>query len=341
MRKHVIVFMTITVIALAQTGCDSGTQNTQVQDIAELKWQADGSAMYGFLQSYIETATSTIPGIGYNIVKFNTDGSLAQTYNTVPLGRPDFSTSIFVSADGSVAVTQLENDLYRYGLKTGVLEKLQQQFHLIVASPDLHYAAGSPSPVYQTIKTLDLYDITASPIRLVAHLPYVSGLAAFPGIWLSNGMFGVTCLDSVGARIFIYDTTGVIHDTIPGAETAFHNTVFNSQKNDLFVLNYASKTTDYFVDKINLTTKARSNILNFKVENFDVTKDEQAIIYSAYDSTSTISMKSRNLITQNVNSIATDILLIITLSPAEDKLAYIRKRDDNFSEVRVIPFNKP
>src|SRR5436305_935217 len=108
--------------------CDSGTQSTQIQDIAEFEWQSDGSAIYGFQQSYIQTATSTAPAIGYTLSRFNTDGSLAQTYPVSPQSRPDFSHSLYVSADGSTAVTQLENDLYRYGLKNGVLEKLQTLF---------------------------------------------------------------------------------------------------------------------------------------------------------------------------------------------------------------------
>jgi hypothetical protein len=348
MNKRSFAVISLFVIPLFFGGCDSGTQNTQIQDVSELRWKADGSAIYGLVQSYIQTATSTTPSIGYSMARFNTDGSLAQTYSTTPLSRPvdlsgnieSFSPSLYVSSDGSTFVTQLEADLYRFHTQTAVLENLDQLFHLIVVSPDLHYAVGTTSPGYQPIKTIQIYDITTSPIRLLAHFDTTADVK--PGLWLGNtGAFAITIVDSAGRHVSIYDTTGTLRNVIGGAETAFHNVVFNAQTNDIFVRNWAGKTTDQFLDKINLTTMARTNVLNFKVENFDVTKDEGVIIYSAYDTTSAIHMRSRNLKTLNELPIADDIQLIISLSPAEDKLAYIRKQDVNFNEIRVIPFQRP
>lgn len=339
MKKQFVIGFSLFIIPLLLAGCNPSTQNTQIQDIVELKWQADGSALFGFMQNYIATGTSVIPATGYNIVKFNSDGSLAQTFTTTPKARPDFSNSLYISADGSAAVTQLENDLYRYTIKTGVLEKLDSLIHLIVVSPDLHYAVSTTSPNIQPIKTIRLYDISVSPIQLIKYFDISAD--AKPGIWLNNGMFGITVVDSVGRHIAIYDITGTLRDSIGGAETAFHNVVFNSASNDLFVRNWAGKTTDQQVDKINLDSKTRANVLNFKVENFDVTRDESAIIYSAYDTLHTIHMRSRNLLTSNERAIADDIRLIIALSPLQDKLAYIRQRDANFTEVHVIPFIKP
>jgi hypothetical protein len=341
MKKYKsIVFLWLGTL-LIFPGCDSGTQSTQIQDVAELEWQSDGSAIYGFQQNYIETQTSTIPALGYTLSRFNTDGSLAHAYPVFPQSRPDFSYSLYVSNDGSTAVTQLENDLYRYGLKSGVLEKLQTLFHLIVVSPDLHYAVGSPSPFIQPRKTIIIYDITASPIRIVKQFD-VDNPAASSGVWLNNGNFAITIADSVGTHIDIFDTTstGTPLAIIGGAETQFHNVVFHPQTNQLYVRNHAGKTNDYNVDRINLLTLARANILNFKVENFDVSQDEKVIVYSAYDSTNTISMKSRNLLSQQEMLVATDILRIISLSPANDKLAYIRG-NVNHNEIHVIPFIKP
>lgn len=346
MKIRKFILFTILIFPILNNGCDSGTQTTQVQDIVELKWQNDGSALFGFIQSYSLTATSAIPGIGYSIAKFNTDGSLAQTYSTDPKSRPDFSNSLFISSDGSTAVTQLENDLYRYNMKTGALEKLQTLFHLIVVSPDMHYAVGSPSPANQPQKTVNVYDLTVSPIRLATHFD-VPGLANATGVWLTNNRFGLSVNDSVGEHISIFDINSVGSpiaipiNVISGVQLRFHNFVFDSVTNDLFVRDIAGKSTDYFIDKFNLTTNSRVNILNFKVNNFDVTKDEKVIIYSADDTNHTVLFKSRNLITLNENSIASDIRLIISLSPTEDKLAYIRERDLNFTEVKVIPFSRP
>lgn len=351
MNKRFVIGFSLYVTASLFSGCNSGTQNTQVQDVVELKWQADGNSIYGFLQSYTATNTSVNPSAGYTIVRFNSDGSLAETYNLDPKSRPrdlvtgsldSYTPSLFVSSDASTIVTQLDADLYRYHPKSGILEKLVTQFHLIVASPDLHYAIGTPSLDPQVIKTIIIYDLSASPVRIV-HQFDIKGVAASSGIWLNNGLFGITCNDSVGAHISIFDTTssGTPLSVIGGAEIAFHNAVFDSLTNELFFRNHGGKATDYFVDKVNLTTFSRGNILNFKVENFDVTRDESAIIYSAYDASSTIHMKTRNLQSSNELAIADDIRLIIALSPKEDKLAYIRQRDQNFNEVRVLAFTKP
>jgi dipeptidyl aminopeptidase/acylaminoacyl peptidase len=339
MKKQPI-FVFLLFLSLAMASCDSGTETFQVQDIAEIKWQSDGSAMYGFIQSYSSTINSNQPAIGYNIAKFNTDGSVAQIYKTDPKSRVDFSNSLFISDDGSTAVTQLENDLYRYSIKTGTLEKLQTFFHLNVVSPDLHYAVGTPSPANQPIKTIDIYDLSVNPIRLVGHNAYVPGVASNSGVWLNNSTFGVTCIDSSGRRIFIFDTTATIKDTISGAETPFHNVAFNRASNTLFVIDHAGKATDFFVDSINLSTKARGNVLNVTVENFDVTNDKQTIVYSAYDTTHTISLKIRNLATLKEQTLTNDILRIISISPLGDKIAYIHG-NVNFNQISVIPLIKP
>ncbi|MFI5263233.1 MAG: hypothetical protein ACHQM6_01820 [Candidatus Kapaibacterium sp.] len=338
MTKQSLIGFTLLCICLSFAGCDSTNQTTQVQDIAELRWEADGSALFGFIQSYTQTLTSVIPGIGYDIAKFGTDGSLTKTFTLDPKSVADYSTSLFLSSDGNTAVTQLEGDLYRYSLKTGSLEKLQQLFHLIVVSPDLHYAVGSPSPAIQHFKTIIVYDITASPLRIVTQFD-LPKLVASSGIWLANGMFGITYSDSIGNHVSIFDTTGALRQTIGGAEILFHNVVYNPQTNDLFFRNRAGAFTDGSVDKVNLTTLVRTNVLKDSVDNFDVTRDENVIIYSKYDGNE--ELISKNLQTGNTLQIANDIRLIITLSPAEDRLAYIRKRDDHFNEVHVIPFTRP
>ncbi len=353
MNKQFVIGFLFFVIPILFAGCNSSTQNTQVQDIVELKWQADGNAIYGFIQSYTATGTSTIPSTAYSIARFNSDGSLAQTYKTDPLSRSSdpatgsidsYAPSIYLSTDGSTIVTQLEGDLYKFHTQSGALEKLATQFHLIVASPDLRYVVGSPSLSNQPIKTIEIYDMSALPIRLVTHFD-VKGVAISSGIWLNSGTFGITIneIDSSGTHISIFDTTstGTPITVIGGAETPFHNVVFNPNSNTLYVRDHAGKSTDYFVDKVNLTTSARSTILNFKVENFDISRDENVIVYSAYDTLHTIHLKSRNLVSSNELVIGDDIRLIVALSPLEDKLAYIRQRDQNFNEVRVLIFTKP
>lgn len=356
MNKRSISVSSLFVILLLTGGCDSGTQSTQVQDNVEIKWQSDGSSIFGFLRSYTVTSTSAVPFTGYSIVRCNNDGSVAETYKTDPKSRPidpatgnidSYSSSLYVSPDGNTVVTQLEGDLYRYHPHTGVLEKLVTQLHLIVSSPDLHYAVGTPSPDVQPIKTINVYDLSSAPIRLVTHFD-VNRISASSGIWFNNGTFGVNCTDTLGAHISIFDTTSTGTppplNVIGSAEAVFHNFFFNSQTNDLFFRNRNSRkdgaSFDGTVDRINLTSMVRANVLNLKVENFDVTKDESTIVYSAYDSAITIHMRSRNLQSSKELQIADDIKLIIALSPTDDKLAYIRGSLDH-NEIHVIPFIKP
>src|SRR5579872_5498593 len=80
MKKQIfIVFLSALLFTAA--GCDSGSQNTQVQDISEIEWQSDGSAIYGYIQSYISTANSSQPATQvYDIAKFDANGSIIQTY---------------------------------------------------------------------------------------------------------------------------------------------------------------------------------------------------------------------------------------------------------------------
>ena len=355
MTKQSLTIVFICLFGLFINGCDSGTQTTQNQDVVEIKWQSDGSAIFGFIQAYASTINSTQPSIAYNIARFNADGSLAQNYNTNGFAsRPtdpntgqveSFAPAIYLSSDGSTLVAQLENDLYRYNTKTNFLTKLQTLFHLIYASSDLKYVIGTPSPANQPIKTIQVYDISVSPIRLVTHFD-VSGATTSPGIWLNNGTFGISCTDSIGDHISIFDTAsiGIPISVIDGAETQFHNTVFNPQTNDLYVRNHAGKTTDYYVAKINLSSMTRTNLVNFSVDNFDISSDEQILIYSASDSvnstTNGTSIRARNLQTLKEQTLATDNLRFIQLSPAQNKLAYI-SGTFSFNQIRVIPFSRP
>src|SRR5438128_296090 len=108
MRKQSItVFLLFSALPYL-SGCDTGTQTSQRQDIAEITWQADGNAIFGFIQAYTLTQNTGVPPLAYNIAKFNTDGSLAQTYKTDPKSRPDdllsgifgsYAPNLFVSSD--------------------------------------------------------------------------------------------------------------------------------------------------------------------------------------------------------------------------------------------------
>jgi hypothetical protein len=354
MKNQFIIFCSILTIALSISGCDSGTGNTQQQDVVELQWQSGGSTIYGFIQSYVQTLNSTTPATAYNIGRFNSDGSTAQTYNTSVFSRPvdpstgeteSYAPSIYLSQDGNTIIAQLENDLYRYGTKTNLLEKLQTLVHLIVVSPDLKYAITTSSPGIQPIKTVSVYDITGASARLVTHFD-LTNLALEPGVWLNNGTFGVSVSDSVGRHISLFDTLGTLKGMIGGADISFHNHVFFPQTNHLYVRKWSgtSSPVNSSISLVDLSTMTSSTVLNTAVDDFDVTKDEQDIVYSARDTTISttngLSIRSINVTSLKNQLIATDIIRIVSLSPAEDKVGYV-SGDVNFNQIRVVPFTKP
>ena len=338
-RKFVLLF----VVTFA--GCSAVNTTTDIQDIVELQWQADGSALYGFIQKTTITSYDTYyPQALYNIVKFNTDGSVQKIFSTDQKAVNDFSYSQYISADGSNIVTQLGIDLYEFNTNSGAQTKITSQFHLIVASPDLHYVVGSYSPATRPIKTLTVLDVSKSPFRIIKEFDVASVFPA-PGVWLSDNNFGITITDSMGYHIAIFDTTGSNTLTIGGAKATFHNTKYFPTTKTLYFQNFATRANDNTVDKYNFTTKLRATAIAASIESFDITKDEGMVAYTYYR-LNTDSSYTRQLIFKNLESlqekvVATDNLSIVSLSPNGDKLAYVQKRDVNFNQLSVIPVIRP
>ncbi|MEI8135048.1 MAG: hypothetical protein WCH46_08265 [bacterium] len=349
MKSQISIVVLFFVVSFGVYGCDTPVQSTSYQDVGEFRWQADGSAIFGFYQSFTVSQNAiSLPSIAYDIARFNPDGSLNHLYKNDAKSRPidpasgdieSYAPAIYVSGDGSTIVAQLENDLYRYSTQTNILVKVETGFHLIAVSPDLKYALGCTSPGNRPHKTIKVLDITGAASRTVTNFD-VDELVLEPGLWLSGGTFAFSCRDSAGAHINIYDTTGTLSSVVGAANLPFHNCQYNSGTGNLFVTNWSGGASNHFIEKINLATKSRSVIFAQKAANFVVTNDEQTIVYTMYDSTSTLHFRSRNLSTLAERELPSDVFRIASLSPAEDKLAYV-SGNETVNQIRVIPFVRP
>ncbi|MBS1904619.1 MAG: hypothetical protein JSS75_13000 [Bacteroidetes bacterium] len=350
MRKtHPFPFRLVAVIAVFAallSGCDNISSTVDVQDIVELRWQHDGGAIYGLIQKYTLTQYQTGPTAAYNLARFNSDGSLNKTISCDQSAVPDVSYSVFTTPDNSLVATQLGGDLYTINPSTNAYTKRYLQFHLYAVSPDLHYAIGSISPSNRTIRTVVVVDLqTGSAATRTVTSFDVSNLQQQPGLWLGNGQFALTLRDSAGSQVVIYDTTGTLRTTLGGASTAFHNAVYVASTNALYLRNQSGKTTDYSVDKVDLNTMARATVVPIDVESFDISADEGLLVYNHYDlnsdSTKTLAMYARNLHTGVEKQLTRDVLSLVALSPAADRVAYIHARDVNYNEVYTMTVTRP
>lgn len=332
------------ILSVFMAGCDNITTTTDIQDVVELKWRHDGNGIFGLIQKLTLSQYQTIPSANYNPCAFNTDGSLNKTISCDQSASTDISYSIFSTPDDSKIAAQLGGDLYTIDPSSGSFAKRYLQFHLLTMSPDLHYAVGSISPSNRLIKTILVIDISGSTSREVTRFD-ISNMQQQPGAWLSNGRFGITLRDSAGSNIAIYDTTGVLRSTIPGASTAFHNSIFFPTTNDLYFRNQAGKTNDYSVDKINLTSMQRANVVPLDVESFDVSTDQGLMVYNRYalnsDSTKTLTMYAKNLLNGNEQKLTNDVLSLVALSPVSDRVAYVHARNGNYNEVFTMTVTRP
>ena len=345
-RKHLRytrLWPLLMVITLA--GCDSINTSTDIQDIVEIKWQPDGSAIYGFMQKLTLSQYQTYPSASYTVTKFNMDGTFNKSLPTDQQAVTDISFSIYLSATNPSLITQVGSDLYQINTSTNAYSKLYELFHLLVVSPDQHYAVGSVSPPNRPVKTVVVADLTVQPARIVSSFD-LSGITQEPGIWVGNGRYAITLADSLKTHVTVFDTSGTVIGTIGGAEVAFHNSAFIASTNMLYVRNQAQQKNDGSVDKINLSTMQRTNVLPQSVESFDVSQDDGLMVFNQYipnadSSQQTLTMFAKNLVNGNQSQLTNDVLSLVSLSPAADHVAYIHMRDVNYNEIYVKSVARP
>ncbi len=338
-------WLLIGIIALG--GCGYTNSITEVQNIVELNWKQDGTAIYGFIQktSFNDAQTSPLTE-AFDFCSFKSDGSLNKAYPADQQAINDFSFATFIDQNASQVITQLGADLYRIDLNSGAYTKLTELFHLLAVSPDLHYAVGSHSPANRPRKTITILDITQSPVQVVGEFDDSTGLTATSGLWLSGQTFALTEKDSTGNNISIYDFTGNLVKRIGGASAPFHISKYIPSTNTIYFVNRSGNIlTDGTISKVNLSTNERQSVLVDSAENFDISPDEQFITFTSYrantDGTITLKLYIRNIATGAQIELASDPLRYTVFSPAADRIAYIRKRDQYFNEVRVITATRP
>lgn len=320
----------IVIIGANFYACENPATLDQGQIISEVSWKPDGSGILSLIQRYNASPTVSSPIEGYDLYRIGGDGSLGDPYSAPAKAISDFSFAIFQSQDGKRATLQLGNNVYRIDLNSGAATQLVGSYHLIAMSPDEKYLIGSHSPAGQPIKTISIYDVSATPARLVKGFDI--HVANSRGVFFADNTFGITVIDSIGTNITIFDTMGTARDTIADAATISHNFVYHPTTGSLFFRNGANN-----IVKVNMTTFSRQTIVPASVTNFDITADENFIIYNQYQG-SKLQMVKREVASGNESLLTDDILWGVFLSPNDDKVAYIRAANVNFHEIKVMPF---
>lgn len=321
------------------TGCDSPLTGLEVQDIAEVQWRRDGSAMIGFVQNFVSNPNIADPRVAYQLTRIAVDGKIGASYQIDGRSISDFSYSIFVTADDRYAITQLavldaqqylkSAGVYRIELASGAEQKLLSDFHLIAVSPDGRFLIGSHSPGMQPIKTLTVYDVNTESVRKVTAFD-IDGLATMSGVWLNSGQFAVTVNDSVGYHIDIYDTLGVLRRRIGAARTPAHNVKFIPATNHLYF-----RANNGSIGMADLTNGSESQPIHFEVQNFDLSQEEKLLYYTVRNGDKLLLMK-QDIETGSETQLADNVLWGVFLSPDEKKVAYIYEREPNFQEIRAL-----
>ncbi len=331
MTKHLYLLL---LLAAVVSSCSEITPLNQFQDIAEVQWKPDGSGMLSLLERANGDNGGTLNG-AYSLYELGGDGSLGSEYETGTTAIQGFSYAIFMNDNGTKAITQMgAYDVYEIDIPAKKATKRIDDLYLIAASRDGRFVVGTFSPPRQPIKTVTLFDISTSTPRKITQFD-VSGVNTNRGIWLDDSTFAIAVADSIGNHINVYDTAGVLLQTIANANISNHNIHFDSDSKNLYFRN-----NDGNVIKQNIVSGARATIVTKNtVQNFDVTKDETVIVYSILETNTGVLYK--HSVTSGADTkLADDVLAGAYLSPIEDKIAYTRLIEINQQGVKVIGFSK-
>lgn len=331
MTKHLYLLL---LLAALVSSCSEVTPLNQFQDIAEVQWKNDGSGMLSFVERANGDNGGTLSG-AYSLYELNSDGSLGSQLETGTTAVQGFSFTIFMNDNGTKAITQMgAYDIYEIDIPSKKATKRITGLQLISASNDGRFVAGSFSPPRQPIKTVTIFDMTPDSPRIIKQFD-VAGIKNNRGVWLDNGTFGVAVTDSIGYHINIYDTTGVLINTIGNADISNHNIHYDKDSKYLYFRN-----NDGNIERQNVVTNGRMMMVEKStVQNFDVTDDESVVVYSILESDKGVIYKYV-VASDTEMQLTDDVLAGVNLSPLEDKISYIKFVEVNQYGVKVIPFSK-
>ena len=132
---------------------------------------------------------------------------------------------IYVSSDGSTAITQFGQDIYNVALGNGNITDLMKGTALFGVSPDGKYAATTTSGSKSPNKYLVTYNLSGNSATQSSSTD-IPGLASNRVLWLNNDEYAITLADSVFSHVTIYNIGGDAIMTIPNATVEFSNAFF-------------------------------------------------------------------------------------------------------------------
>ncbi len=272
--------------AIGIPGCSSPTSTSgnsqQIWNIAWLPNEANG--MLAYQDQLIENSSNTFD-TSDNLYRVNTSGSIGAALN--PNNDPAVGNYlnalmvVYVSADGSTAISQFGTDIYSIALGNGNATDLIKNTGLFGVSLDGKYAATCASVSGGSTKYLSIYDLSGNaPTQ--SSTTNIPGLASNRVLWLNNDDYALTVADSNSYYVAIYNIGGDTVMTIPNATVEFSNSAYAPGSNDLFV-----ETTSQGIDRINLTTKVRTAIVADSIDSMDASSDGTVLVYTSSLSTLT------------------------------------------------------
>src|SRR5687768_17378369 len=159
-------------LALVLSSCDSGLSSDQEnQDIREVQWRANGSAMVGFVQYFVATATNPIPDPIFELNHIDATGKIGASFPTAEPAYDNFyygiQLSLFPTSDDQSVIAQLGRNLYRVNIASGDDTRIIPDFHLLTVSADGRFIVGTHSQQNLKLKSVFVYDVSADSARQI------------------------------------------------------------------------------------------------------------------------------------------------------------------------------
>ncbi len=342
----------VAALGIFLSGCTTSATTTISQEVDNVMWLPnESSGMVAFIDQLTEddygnTAESQ------NLFQVSSNGSIGTAMN--PSGTAPYNVSnggtywnapvVYVSSDGSTAITQFGTDIYSLPIAGGNITDLIQSTALFGVSPDGKYALSTPTPAgygYIILYTYGLTTSTPTAQPQLTRLNVISNRA----LWLNNDEYALTILDSIGVidsivydHANIYDAQGDSLWSIPNADVTFSVSAFAPGSGDIFVRTPASG-----IDRINMNTRVRTSIVtNDTVYSMDVSADGSVLVYSsaAASTNGTLPAYAVNTANGDKKMFASNVI-IPRISPKHDMVACINYQSTGNSNINVYPLSTP
>jgi hypothetical protein len=263
---------------------------------------------------------------------------------TPPNGTYWNAPVVYVSSDGSTAITQFGTDIYSLPIAGGNITDLIQGNALFGVSPDGKYSLSTPTPAgfgYIILYTYGLTSTTPTAEPQLTRLNVLSNRA----LWLNNDEYALSILDSIGldsliySHVIIYDAQGDSLWSIANADVRFSVSAFAPGSGDIFV-----RTSAMGIDRINMNTRVRTHIVtNDTVYSMDVSADGTVLVYCSNAGSTNGTLPAYVVNTANGDkgpSFASNVN-IPRISPKHDMVACITLQSGANSNINVYPLNTP